>query len=73
METSSLLDKAGFSHYDAKVALESKGKVPSTRKINGKALTSDISLTATDVGAVTPTQMNTAIQSAILDSWSASY
>lgn len=32
------------------------GKVPTTRKINGKALTADISLSASDVGAITATQ-----------------
>lgn len=47
--------------------------VPTTRKINDKALGTDISLTASDVGAVTQEQMNTAIQSAVSDSWTASY
>lgn len=73
MNPSSFVDKDGLSHYDAKVALESKGKVPSTRKVNGHALTSDITLSAADVGAPTTAQMTAAIQSAILDSWSASY
>lgn len=32
------------------------GRVPTSRKINGKALTADISLTAADVGALTKAQ-----------------
>lgn len=47
--------------------------VPTTRKINNKALGADISLNASDVGAVTQEQMNTAIQTAISDSWTANY
>lgn len=73
MNTSSFLDASGFAYSDAKVAIELGTKVPATRKINGKALTTDISLSAADVGAVAPAQMEAAIQSAILDSWSASY
>lgn len=67
--------------------------VPTTRTVNGKALATDIALTAEDVGAVpdtvtiptktsdltndsdftTTSAVNTAIQTAILDSWGASY
>lgn len=47
--------------------------VPTTRKINNKALGTDISLTASDIGSVTQEQMDTAIQSAISDSWTSSY
>ncbi|WP_337239560.1 phage tail protein [Proteus faecis] len=36
------------------------GRVPSTRKINNKPLSADISLTAGDVGAATPAQVNEA-------------
>ncbi|MGX8929116.1 phage tail protein [Proteus mirabilis] len=36
------------------------GRVPNTRKVNGKPLSADISLTAGDVGAATPTQVNEA-------------
>lgn len=36
------------------------GRVPSTRKVNGKPLSADISLTAGDVGAATPVQVNEA-------------
>ena len=34
------------------------GRVPNTRKVNGKPLSADISLTAGDVGAATPAQVN---------------
>ncbi|WP_290012807.1 phage tail-collar fiber domain-containing protein [Proteus terrae] len=36
------------------------GRVPNTRKVNGKPLSADISLTAGDVGAATPVQVNEA-------------
>ncbi|HEK2786624.1 TPA: phage tail protein [Proteus mirabilis] len=36
------------------------GRVPNTRKVNGKPLTADITLTAGDVGAATPAQVNEA-------------
>ncbi len=36
------------------------GRVPSTRKINNKPLSADITLTASDVGAATPAQVNEA-------------
>ncbi|QER01331.1 phage tail protein [Proteus mirabilis] len=36
------------------------GRVPNTRKVNGKPLSADISLTAGDVGAATPAQVNEA-------------
>ncbi len=36
------------------------GRVPNTRKVNGKLLTADITLTAGDVGAATPAQVNEA-------------
>ena len=40
-----------------KAALD--GKVPKTRTVNGKSLNADILLNASDVGAATPTQVNT--------------
>jgi len=49
------------------------GAVPTGRKVNNRALSADITLTAADVGAVTAEQLNTAIQSAVLDSWEGSY
>ncbi|MEQ5346964.1 alanine-zipper protein, partial [Proteus genomosp. 6] len=36
------------------------GRVPNTRKVNGKPLSADISLTAGDVGAATPAQVSEA-------------
>ena len=49
--------------------LDLSGYVPASRKINGKALTNDISLTASDVGAATTGYVDSAIGGAI----SASY
>ena len=40
-------------------------RVPVTRKINGKALDEDITLAASDVGAATPAEVETAKQEAI--------
>lgn len=47
--------------------------VNKTTKVNGKALSSDISLTASDVGAITQVELDASIQSAIQDTWSSSY
>lgn len=47
--------------------------VNKTTKVNGKALSSDISLTASDVGAITQVELDASIQSAIQDSWASSY
>ncbi|HHJ1252988.1 phage tail-collar fiber domain-containing protein [Proteus mirabilis] len=40
--------------------INANGRVPSTRKINNKPLSDDISLTASDIGAATPAQVNEA-------------
>lgn len=40
------------------------GAVPTSRKVNGKALSADISISAADVGAPTVAEMNAAIQAA---------
>ena len=42
----------GTVNVGEKVTLSDLGGVPSSRKVNGKALSSDISLSAADVGAV---------------------
>lgn len=47
--------------------------VNKTTKVNGKALSSDILLTASDVGAITQAELDASIQSAIQDSWASSY
>lgn len=47
--------------------------VNKTTKVNGKALSTDISLTASDVGAITQAELDASIQSAIQDSWASSY
>ena len=41
------------------------GAVPTARTVNGKALCADITLTASDVGAATMTQVDDAISAAI--------
>lgn len=43
------------------VTAEQAGAVPTTRTVNGKALTSDISLSAADVDAYSKAEMDTAI------------
>lgn len=43
------------------VTAEQAGAVPTTRTVNGKALTSDISLSAADVDAYSKSEMDTAI------------
>ena len=49
------------------------GAVPTSRKVNGKALSADITLSASDVGAATMAQVNSAIQTAIGNAMNASY
>lgn len=49
------------------------GAVPASRKVNGKALSGDIGLTASDVGAATIEQVNAAIDEAITGVINASY
>ena len=47
--------------------------VPIARRINNKALSADLSLTAADVGAATMAQVNAAIDAAISGAIAASY
>lgn len=49
------------------------GAVPTSCKVNGKALSSDITLSASDVGAATMNEVNAAIQTAIGDAIGGSY
>lgn len=55
--TESLSAKQGY--LLANGSARDSTKVPTTRKVNGKALSADISLTAADVGAVTTDTKNT--------------
>ncbi|HFS8085235.1 TPA: phage tail protein [Proteus mirabilis] len=57
-ELSTGLSKVQKSADDANT--NANGRVPNTRKVNGKPLSADISLTAGDVGAATPAQVNEA-------------
>ncbi len=57
-ELSTGLNKVQKSADDANT--NANGRVPNTRKVNGKPLSADISLTAGDVGAATPAQVNEA-------------
>ncbi len=55
------VNKANAAQASANNAnTNANGRVPNTRKVNGKPLSADISLTAGDVGAATPTQVNEA-------------
>ena len=49
------------------------GAVPTSRTVNGKALSANITLAASDVGAATMTQVNSAIQNAIGNAIGGSY
>ncbi|WP_311752846.1 phage tail protein [Proteus columbae] len=57
-ELSTGLSKVQKSADDANTNANSR--VPSTRKVNNKPLSADITLTASDVGAATPAQVNEA-------------
>ena len=49
------------------------GAVPTSRTVNGKALSANITLSASDVGAATMTEVNSAIQTAIGNAIGGSY
>lgn len=73
MSIEKYLDKDGFARADKKVAEELKARVPISRTINGKPLTENISLTAFDVGGVTQSELDSAIQSSIQDVWASTF
>lgn len=54
----SFLDKTGLARLWANILALADTKVPNSRAINGKILTSDISLTASDVDAYTKTEID---------------
>ena len=64
------LDGAGLAVVNE--IIESR-YVPIARRINNKALSADLSLTAADVGAATMDQVNAAIDAAISGAIAASY
>ena len=49
------------------------GAVPTSRTVNGKALSANITLAASDVGAATMAEVNSAIQTAIGNAIGGSY
>ncbi|MDE9589443.1 phage tail protein, partial [Xenorhabdus bovienii] len=65
-ETQAATPKAVKVAYDLANAARdnANGRVPATRKVNGKALSSDISLGAGDVGAYTPGEVDSRVNEA---------
>ena len=61
------LDQAGLQYLWQKLKEKLGGYVPTGRKVNGKALTSDINLSAADVSAIPVSQKGTANGVAELD------
>lgn len=61
------LDTTGLEHLWEALKGKLSGYVPTGRKVNGKALTSDITLSATDVSAIPASQKGTANGVAELD------
>ena len=49
------LDKTGLTHLWTNILALVETKVPNTRTVNGQALSSDVTLTATDIGGYTTT------------------
>lgn len=63
------LDLTGLTQFKNKIQQWAQGAfVPNSRKINGKALTSDVTLSATDVSAIPASQKGAASGVAELDS-----
>ncbi|NHB62090.1 phage tail protein [Photorhabdus sp. RW14-46] len=58
------IDKLTSQLNQALKKIATDGKVPNSRKINGKALTEDINLNASDVGAYTQTEVDRLIKTA---------
>lgn len=67
------LDQTGLARVSQNIDTKVSDRVPTTRTVNSKALTSDVTITAQDVGALTQAQMNTAIQTAIQDTWNSAF
>lgn len=67
---SKFLDGNGLRYLWGKIRA---AVVPVTRKINNKPLSTDIQLSASDVGAATMDQVNTAINAAINSAMEGSY
>ena len=63
------LDLTGLTQFKTKIQEWAQGVfIPKTRKINGKALSADVTLAASDVGAIPATQKGAASGVAELDS-----
>lgn len=62
------LDVGGLQHLWEQLKTKLNGKVSTGRKINGKALTADITLSASDVSAIPAAQKGAAGGVAELDS-----
>ena len=61
------LDQAGLQYLWQKLKEKLGGYVPTSRKVNGKALSADINLSAADVSAIPASQKGTANGVAELD------
>lgn len=67
------LDQTGLVRVNENIDTKVADRVPTSRTVNSKPLTQNVTLTAEDVGGITTTQMNTAITMAIQDTWAAAY
>lgn len=67
------LDQNGLVRVNENIDTKVADRVPTIRTVNSKPLTQDVTLTAEDLGGITITQMNTAINVAIQDTWNAAY
>lgn len=67
------LDQTGLAKVNENIDTKVSDHVPTTRTVNDKPLTADVTLTAEELGGITTQQMNTAITMAIQDTWAAAY
>lgn len=67
------LDQNGLVRVNENIDTKVADRVPTSRTVNSKPLTQDVTLTAEELGGITTTQMNTAINVAIQDTWAAAY
>ncbi len=63
------LIQPGFDRVAYNINQKLNGYVPNERTINGKPLSADVTLTASDVGAITASQLDVAIRTNIRTKW----
>lgn len=67
------LDETGLAQVSQNIDKKVENLVPRERTVNSYPLANNIQLTAQDVGGISMEQMNTAIKTAVQDTWNSAY